>query len=152
MTVTRLRWRAEPFLYRVASLRCRLSPRQAASPTHMQNAILPLYDATAYYAMPSVCLHTLRLPQTAALSLWVGRQTCPQPISWSAPATSPPSVRLSESLAVALLPMRVGAQDEILPILLTFCSVNQRLPSGPLVIPAGPQGCWLLQGVGRVNS
>src|SRR5260221_4973091 len=39
--------------YRVASLRCRLSPRQAASPTHMKNAILQLYDATAYHSVSS---------------------------------------------------------------------------------------------------
>src|SRR5258708_4937546 len=45
-----------------------------------------------YASIRSVC----RRPQ---LSAWGGRQTCPQPISWSAPATSPPSVRLSESLA-----------------------------------------------------
>src|SRR5712691_1008393 len=34
--------------YRVASLCCSLSPRQTASPTQEQNAILQLYDATAY--------------------------------------------------------------------------------------------------------
>ena len=55
-------------------------------------------------------------------------------------------MKLSESVAVAHPPMSVWAQGESLPILLALCSVNQRLPSGPLVIPRGRQ-----QVEGRAN-
>jgi hypothetical protein len=57
--------------YRVAALGESVSPCQAASPTQQQNAILQLYDATAYNFTPADILRARAIEHRLMEETWL---------------------------------------------------------------------------------